>query len=81
VRAADLATGIGSWMVRNQSADGGLPDKYWPTRGTESPADNAIRRFLAWVELARPGELRGSVELREAARRNTSLRFAQIDEE
>lgn len=72
-RAEDLATGIGSWMIRNQSADGGLPYKYWPSRGTESPADNAIRRFLACVALARFGEFRGSVELREAARRN--LRF------
>ena len=72
-RAEDLAAGISSWMVRNQSADGGLPYKYWPSRGTESPADNAIRRFLACVALARLGELRGSVELRDAARRN--LRF------
>ena len=72
-RAEVLATGIGSWMIRNQSADGRLPYKYWPSRGTESPADNAIRRFLACLALARLGEHRGSVELREAARRN--LRF------
>ena len=72
-RAADLADGIGQWMIRNLSADGGLPYKYWPSRGTESPADNAIRRFLGSLALARLGELRGSAEIRRAARRN--LRF------
>ncbi|MCY4600205.1 MAG: hypothetical protein OXF27_09840 [Acidobacteria bacterium] len=72
-RAADLADGVGRWMLRNLSATGALPYKYWPSRGTESPADNAIRRFLASLALARLAELRGSPELREAGRRN--LRF------
>ena len=72
-RAADLAAGIAAWMVQNQSADGSLPYKYWPSRGIESSADNAIRRFLASLALARLGELRGNAEVREAARRN--LRF------
>ena len=72
-RAADLADGIGRWMVANLSADGAMPYKYWPSRGEESPADNAIRRFLASVALARLGELRASATIREAARRN--LRF------
>ena len=71
--AADLAAGIATWMVQNQSADGSLPYKYWPSRGIESPADNAIRRFLASLALARLGEFRGNAEIREAARRN--LRF------
>ena len=69
-RAAELAGGIGRWMLRNLAAGGALPYKYWPSRGEESPADNAIRRFLASSALARLGELRGSAELREAARRN-----------
>lgn len=72
-RAEALAEGIGEWMVRNQSADGRLPYKYWPSRGRESPADNAIRRFLASLALARLGELKCSAKIREAARRN--LRF------
>ncbi len=72
-RAAHLADGIRRWMLRNLSAAGALPYKYWPSRGRESPADNAIRRFLASLSLARLGELRGDAELREAARRN--LRF------
>ena len=72
-RAADLAEGIGGWMLRNLSADGGLPYKYWPSRGVESPADNAIRRFLASLSLARLGEHRGDAEIRDAAVRN--LRF------
>ena len=72
-RAADLATGIGQWMLVNLSAEGALPYKYWPSRGEDSPADNAIRRFLASLALARLGDLRGSAEIRDAARRN--LRF------
>ncbi len=72
-RAGDLAAGIGRWMTGNLSADGALPYKYWPSRGEESPADNAIRRFLASLALARLGELHASASVRDAARRN--LRF------
>ncbi|MCY4514118.1 MAG: hypothetical protein OXC69_03115 [Candidatus Tectomicrobia bacterium] len=68
-----LVDGIGRWMLRNLTADGALPYKYWPSRGADSPADNAIRRFLASLALARLGEFSGSGEIREAARRN--LRF------
>ena len=60
-------------MLRNLSPDGSLPYKYWPSRGMESRADNAIRRFLATLSLARLGELRKDAEIRAAARRN--LRF------
>ena len=69
-RPAALAGGIGKWMLANLKADGGLPYKYWPSRGEASPADNAIRRFLATIALGRLGEVRGSAEIREAARRN-----------
>ena len=69
-RAAALADGIGRWMLGNLSAEGALPYKYWPSRGRQSPADNAIRRFLATRALAQLGELRASAELRDAARRN-----------
>ena len=72
-RAADLVDNIGQWMLNNLSPGGALPYKYWPSRGKESPADNAIRRFLATLSLARLAELRHSAELREAARLN--LRF------
>ena len=76
-RAADLADGIGEWMLRNLDADGALPYKYWPSRGEESPADNAIRRFLATLALARLGELRDSAEIREAARLNLRFNLAR----
>ena len=72
-RAAVLADSIGRWMVGNLTADGALPYKYWPSRGKESPADNAIRRFLATRALTQLGHLRGSADILEAARRN--LRF------
>lgn len=76
-RAADLADGIGRWMVRNQSSDGSIPYKYWPSRGKESPADNAIRRFLGSIALARLGELRGDETIRDAARRNLRCNLAR----
>lgn len=69
-RAGALADGIGRWMLANLSADGALPYKYWPSRGRRSPADNAIRRFLATVSLARLGKLTGNNAINEAARRN-----------
>ncbi len=69
-RASDLADGIGQWMINNLTAEGALPYKYWPSQGKESTADNAIRRFLATRSLAQLGELRGSADMREAARRN-----------
>ena len=72
-RANDIAGGIGIWMLRSISKEGALPYKYWPSRGVESPADNAIRRFLGSLALARLGELRRNARIREAARRN--LRF------
>ena len=76
-RAADLADGIGRWMICNLSTEGALPYKYWPSRGRESPADNAIRRFLATRALAQLGEIRGSAEIREAARRNLRFNLAR----
>ncbi len=72
-RVAHVAEDCGLWMLRNLAADGALPYKYWPSRGVESAADNAIRRFLASLALARLGALRGDAETRGAARRN--LRF------
>lgn len=69
-RPAALADGIGAWMLANLGPDGGLPYKYWPSRGEDSPADNAIRRFLATISIARLAEVRASAEMRDAARRN-----------
>ena len=69
-RAADLAAGIAGWMLRNQSTDGSLPYKYWPSRGVVARSDNAIRRFLATLALARWARLRGDAAVREAALRN-----------
>ncbi len=69
-RAGDLAAGIAGWMLRNQSADGSLPYKYWPSRGVNAPSDNAIRRLLATLALARWARLRGGAVVREAALRN-----------
>ena len=75
--AAELAEGVGQWMMRNLSSAGALPYKYWPSRGEESPADNAIRRFLGTLSLARLGELRNCAEIREAAQRNLRFNMAR----
>ena len=72
-RVADLAKGIGRWMLNNLSQEGGLPYKYWPSRGEVAPSDNAIRRFLATLSLARLAKLQGNAEMAEAARRNLSF--------
>ena len=69
-RANELAEGIGSWMVNNLNEKGALPYKYWPSRGVDSPADNAIRRFLGSIALARLAKFKGSARLRDAASRN-----------
>ena len=68
--ASLLADGISDWMLRNLSPDGALPYKYWPSPREDSRADNAIRRFLAVLALARFGALRRSETFRAAARRN-----------
>ncbi len=75
--AASLADGIGGWMLANVGERGEMPYKYWPSRGEESPADNAIRRFLATLALARLGDLRNSAEIRAAAVRNLRYNLAR----
>ena len=54
-RVQALAAGIETWMLGNISPEGGLPYKYWPSRGEDSPADNVIRRLLATIALGRWG--------------------------
>jgi hypothetical protein len=58
------------WFLANQTSDGGIPYKYWPSRGAESEADNPIRRFLATIAMTRLGRAFHDTELIEGARRN-----------
>ena len=44
---SEMAEGMGAWLLRNQQPDGRLTYKYWPSRGTNSPADNPIRQLMA----------------------------------
>ena len=60
-------------MLASQTSDGEIPYKYWPSRGQFSPADNAIRRFLASIALARLGKRSGDRSVVDGAQRN--LRF------
>lgn len=61
------------WLATNLSDAGAFPYKYWPSVGAYSGADNAIRRFLATIALARLARMRASPRLRSLAQRN--LRF------
>ena len=76
-RSRDLANGIEHWMLANMSADGEMPYKYWPSRGTYSPADNAIRQFLATLSLTRHSKYRNDATLLEAAQRNLRYNLAK----
>ncbi len=69
----NLADGIAQWMITNLSKDGEIPYKYWPSRGEYSCSDNAIRRFLTTIALARYGKLKRDHDIMLVANRN--LRF------
>lgn len=58
------------WAMVNQSPDGSLPYKYWPSRGETSSADNVIRQFLATLGLLRAAKLPGRAYLQPTARAN-----------
>ncbi len=74
---SNLAGGIANWMLNNLSDDGGLPYRYWPSRGEYSTADNAIRRFLATIALARYGKLTQNAEFSLAARHNLQFNLSR----
>lgn len=52
-----------AWMVRQLRPDGRMVYKYWPSRGEESTANNAIRQFMATLCLQRIAARRGDEEL------------------
>ena len=56
---------------------GEIPYKYWPSRGEYSSADNAIRRFLATIALARYGKLKQNNDILIAANRNLRFNLSQ----
>ena len=77
----DVISGIARWFISNQSKDGALPYKYWPSSGTYSTADNPIRRFMASVAFNRMASSLGRQDMKVAARKNLDSnmrRFYQI---
>ena len=64
---SEMAEGMGAWLLRNQRPDGRLTYKYWPSRGTNSPADNPIRQLMATRCLIRFAVVFGRSEAMEAA--------------
>jgi hypothetical protein len=71
--ADQIISGIARWFMANQSEDGALPYKYWPSAGTYSQADNTIRRFMASVVFNRLAESLDRQDIRAAARKNLSF--------
>jgi len=71
-----MAAELGGWLVRNTAADGTQPYKYWPSRGEESTADNALRRFMATLWLGRWAQRCGEPDARAAAERNLRRNLA-----
>ena len=72
-----VARGVERWMLENVSPSGALPYKYWPSRGEYSGADNAIRRFLASIALARSARLPASAPVAGAAERTLGSNLAR----
>ena len=72
-----FADRIAKWMIGNLSNVGEIPYKYWPSRGEYSSADNAIRRFLATIALARYGKLKQDSDILIAANRNLQFNLSQ----
>jgi hypothetical protein len=75
-----MAREMAGWLVRNTDAEGRLPYKYWPSRGTYSSADNTIRQFMATVCLGRVAAQWGEAEAAEAARRNLGANLGRFFE-
>ncbi len=73
-----LVDGMAGWMARNLAEDGALPYKYWPSRGTESQADNTVRRFMATVALGRAGRALGRADLADGAVANLAFNLARF---
>lgn len=68
--ADKVIAGISRWFMTNQSEDGALPYKYWPSAGAYSQADNPIRRLMASVVFNRLADHLDRQDMRAAARRN-----------
>jgi hypothetical protein len=60
------------WASANQQPDGGLPYKYWPSRGEYADSNNVIRQMLATLGLIRAAHARRDEDL--SARAEANLR-------
>lgn len=69
----ETIAGLIGWMWRNLHFDGRMTYKYWPSRGSESKADNTIRQFMATVALGRIAARSGSAP--DAAGARASLTY------
>jgi hypothetical protein len=51
----NLRKGLRTWLLTNQTRDGDLPYKYWPSRGEQASSNNVLRQLLATAALLRQG--------------------------
>lgn len=65
-----LQQGLRTWLLTNQTRDGDLPYKYWPSRGKQAPSNNVLRQLLATVALFRQGRWARDQEATDAGQRH-----------
>ncbi|WP_200342625.1 hypothetical protein [Rhodovibrio sodomensis] len=65
-----LRDGLRTWLLTNQTHDGDLPYKYWPSRGERARSNNVLRQLLATVALFRQGLWAGDQEATDAGQRH-----------
>jgi hypothetical protein len=65
-----LREGLRTWLLANQTREGDLPYKYWPSRGEQASSDNVLRQLLATVALLRQGRWSRDQETTDAGQRH-----------
>ncbi|NEQ99881.1 MAG: aspartyl/asparaginyl beta-hydroxylase domain-containing protein, partial [Cyanothece sp. SIO2G6] len=74
----DLTTQLGQWLWRQVQPDGRMVYKYFPSRGTESNANNLIRQFMATLALIRYAQASGQVNHWTLAQQNLDYTLHQF---
>ncbi|MGJ3245663.1 MAG: aspartyl/asparaginyl beta-hydroxylase domain-containing protein [Elainellaceae cyanobacterium] len=74
----DLKTQLGQWLLRQVQPDGRMIYKYFPSRGTESEANNLIRQFMATLALIRYARASGQATHWTLAQHNLNYTLHQF---
>ena len=74
----DLTQQLGQWLLRQVQPNGRMVYKYFPSRGTESEANNLIRQFMATLALIRYARSSGQPSLWTLAQQNLDYTLHQF---